>query len=453
MRGRDTQTHKHYVLGQVKVKPRREGTEDRNRSNLCVISAVPTAPSAAVGSPSGDATLDEHDHPSGEPDPRQLAEELRRTRAELAVARRETAEAQARAEVAERPAAILSDLAAAPGALWVADAESGQGLYVSAGVGGLLGVVPEDVLPEAGRWLGRVHPDDRNAVASRFGTLCRGTSAEVTYRVLPPDEGRAGAADRPAARWVSDLGFPITDDRGRVRRVAGFARPAGGEGGEEGLRRLLLAELNHRVRNALAAVQSVAATTARSAADAGSFWEAFAGRLRAMARAHDVVAGRGWTEGADLRALLEAELTPYLHTSGANGPRAELSGPRVRLGPATALALALALHELATNAARHGALSVASGRLRVHWSLAADPSVGPFPSSRLRLDWLEEGGPAPASPPLRRGFGTRLLSSALPAQLGGRVSLHFAPSGLHAVVEAALPTPGEPVYAPPPARR
>ncbi len=413
-----------------------------------VLATVP----AASGSPSGEAALDERSHPSGEDDPSQIVEALRLARAELAAARQEATEARARAERAEKSAAILSDLTAALGALWVANADSGEGLYVSDGVRGLLGVSPDDVLPEAGRWLARVHPDDRDAVANRFNTLCRGKPAEVTYRVLPPDEGRAGAAGRPAARWVSDLGFPIMDDRGRVRRVAGFARTAGCEGGEEGLRRLLLAELNHRVRNALAAVQSVAASTARGAADAGSFWEAFAGRLRAMARAHDVVAGRGWTEGADLRALLEAELAPYLQTAGAHGPRAEISGPPVQFGPATALALALALHELVTNAARHGALAVASGRLQVRWSVSAESPVDRSSPSRLRLDWLEQGGPAPA-PPLRRGFGTRLLSNALPAQLGGRVSLDFAPSGLHAVIEATLPSLGEPVYAPPPAHR
>ena len=200
----------------------------------------------------------------------------------------------------------------------------------------------------------------------------------------------------------------------------------------------------------LAAVQSVASSTARSAADPRSFWEAFAGRLRVMARAHDVVAGRGWTKGADLRALLEAELAPYLYVAGPGGPRAELDGPPVRLAPAAALALALAVHELATNAARHGALSVATGRVRVRWVSAGSPATDPSSVPRLRLDWVEEGGPPPISPPLRRGFGTRLLEGAPPSQLGGPVLLCFNPSGLHAAVEARLVPIGEPVYAPPP---
>ena len=389
----------------------------------------------------------QEDAPSGEQDPHRLTKELRRTRAELATAREAAADANMRAEAAETSTAALSDMAAAaPGALWVAEAASGRGIYISPGVGDLLGVAPEEVLPEAGRWLGRVHPDDRAAVADRFETLRRGEVAEVAYRVLPPGSGLAGAAARSAALWVSDLGFPITDAHGRVQRVAGFARSTTGSAGEEGLRRLLLAELNHRVRNALATVQSVAAGTARNAVDPRSFWESFAGRLRAMARAHDVVAGRGWTEGADLRTLLEAELAPYV--AGADGPRAELDGPAVRLGPAAALALALALHELATNAARHGALSVAGGRVRVRWqALDAAPAT-----PRLRLDWVEEGGPQ-VLPPKRKGFGTRLLASALPVQLGGHVALQFNASGLHAVVEAALMPADKPVYAPPPTRR
>ncbi|RYJ04455.1 MAG: histidine kinase, partial [Acetobacteraceae bacterium] len=171
---------------------------------------------------------------------------------------------------------------------------------------------------------------------------------------MPRGDGATGATSRAAACWVSDLGFPIIDAKGRVRRVAGFAHAAEGGAGEEGLRRLLLAELNHRVRNALAAVQSVAAQTARAAPDPRSFWETFAGRLRAMARAHDMLAGRGWPEGVELRALVEAELAPYRHAAGPAGPLAEIDGPTVHLRPAAAVALALALHELATNAVRHG---------------------------------------------------------------------------------------------------
>ena len=384
-----------------------------------------------------------------QPDPHLLQEELRRTKASLVEARQEAVEAKAQIEAVRSADNMLSDFAAsAPGALWVADADTGRGVYVSPGVGRLLGVAPERVLPDAGRWLGVVHPDDRPAVTARFDALRRGEAAEVAYRVLPPDDGVADATGRAAALWISDLGFPITDAEGRVRRVAGFAHAAEGGSGEEGLRRLLLAELNHRVRNALATVQSVAAQTARAATNPQSFWEAFAGRLRAMARAHDMLAARGWPEGVELRALVEAELAPYLQAAGPSGPLAEVEGPSVRLRPAAAVALALALHELATNAARHGAFSVPTGRVQVRWTCQEKgaPRVREAGALWLRLEWAETGGPQLTTEPARRGFGSRLLMSALPAQLGGRVRLDFESGGLHAVLEAALTPVGEPLY-------
>jgi len=383
-------------------------------------------------------------------DPGQLREELRRTRAALVVARREAAQAKAQADAAN---SVLTEFAAgAPAAIWVADATNGQGIYVSPGVGRVLSVPPEEVLPEAGRWLGLVHPDDRPAVVARFERLRRGDAAEVAYRLLPRSEGAVGATGRAAARWISDLGFPIVDSRGQVRRVAGFAYAADGDGsgGEEGLRRLLLAELNHRVRNALAAVQAVAAQTVRAAPDPRTFWEAFAGRLRAMARTHDMLAGRGWPEGVDLRALVEAELAPFLHAAGPSGPRAEVDGPAVQLKPATAVAMALALHELATNAARHGALSVPTGLVRVTWTLGepAAPSGNRSAARPMRLEWTESGGPPLARTPVRRGFGARLLTGALPSQLGGRVALDYDPAGLRAMLDTQLPPLEEALYEP-----
>ncbi len=386
--------------------------------------------------------------PDEEADRAALAEELHRTRAELETTRRAAAVAIAKGAADDEAGSALSDfVTAAPGALWVADAPSGRGLYVSPGAAELLGAPPEALLPEAGRWLGLVHPDDRAAVERHFAALQAGEVSELAYRILPPGNGDGGAASRPAAHWVTDLGFPIHDAGGQTRRVAGFTRSSEGSPGEEGLRRLLLAELNHRVRNAFAALQAVAAQTSRFAPEPGRFWEAFAGRLRAMAQAHDMLAGRGWTEGAELRALLELELAPYLHVAGTAGPRAELDGPPVRLGPSVALALALALHELATNAARHGALSAVSGCVRITWRLTTPRQDATTAFGRLRLEWQELGGP-PTHPPERRGFGSRLLTGALSAQLGGRVCLRFAETGLRAIIEASLPPP----YAPPDAK-
>ena len=333
---------------------------------------------------------------------------------------------------AEHGELIQSFAEAVPGALWVADAHTGQGRYISPGLEALLGTPIEAVLPEAGRWLRLVHPDDRAAVTTRFEAVRQGETAEIEYRVLPPTQD-GGGSGRP--RWVRDLGFPIRS-AGQVRYVAGFVADAAERRGDEGLRRLLLAELNHRVRNTLAAVHSLAAQTARAAPSPSAFWSAFGGRLFALARAHDRLSVGGWASGAELRALLETELAPYL---GAAGPHAVLDGPPVQLEPGYAVALALALHEMVTNAVRHGALSVPAGQVEVRWQIGQPQSergsvVGPL----LRIEWLERGGPPLPGPPAQRGFGSRLLERNLPRQLGGQVELRFHPDGLRAAISVPL---------------
>lgn len=325
---------------------------------------------------------------------------------------------------------------AVPGALWVADARTQEGKYVSPGLEALLGVPPKAILPEAGRWLGLVHADDRAAVAARFAAVLRGETEEVEYRVLPPP----GATGPGQPRWVRDLGFPIRA-AGRIRYVAGFVADAAERRGEAGLRRLLLAELNHRVRNTLAVVHSLAAQTARVSPSPRAFWSAFAGRLFALARAHDRLSEGGWASGAVLRTLLEAEFAPYLGAGGSDpSPRAMLNGPLVCLEPGLAVALALALHEMVTNAARHGALSNPAGRVEVRWRVVQPSSTGhgAVDDAWLRIDWLERDGPPLSGPPAQRGFGSRLLERDLPRQLGGKIALRFDPPGLTAAIAVPL---------------
>ncbi|TDH60501.1 PAS domain S-box protein [Dankookia rubra] len=370
------------------------------------------------------------------------AERARADRLELALngLREAKAELEQRVVDLERKAdqgALLQSFAeAAPGALWVADARTGQGRYVSPGLEALLGTPAEVVLPEAGRWLGLVYADDRAAVTARFEAVRRGETAEIEYRVLPSTQD-GGGSRRP--RWVRDFGFPIRT-AGQVRYVAGFVADADERRGEEGLRRLLLAELNHRVRNTLAAVHSLAAQTARAAPSPSASWSAFGGRLLALARAHDRLSEGGWAAGAELRLLLETELAPYLSAAGpAAGPRAMLDGPPVQLEPGSAVALALALHEMVTNAVRHGALSTPAGRVEVRWQIAQFQSeYRSAEGARLRIEWLERGGPPLAGPPAQRGFGSRLLERNLPRQLGGEVELRFDPAGLQAAISVPL---------------
>ncbi|HYC04197.1 MAG TPA: PAS domain-containing protein [Azospirillaceae bacterium] len=178
---------------------------------------------------------------------------------------------------------------------------------------------------------------------------------------------------------------------------------------------LLMREVDHRAKNALAVVQTVVRLT--RAEGQREFLEAVEGRIAALARAHGLLATGGWS-GAGLRTLVEEELSPYV---GDGHGGAEVSGPEVTLAPDSVQPAAMILHELATNAAKYGALSHPGGRVRLSWT--------PAPDGGLVLDWREEGGPPLAGAPARRGFGSEMVTAAA-TQLGGRAESVWHPAGL-----------------------
>lgn len=191
---------------------------------------------------------------------------------------------------------------------------------------------------------------------------------------------------------------------------------------------LLIGELNHRVKNTLATVQSIVTQTLRTNATSEDAKEAVQMRLLALSRAHDVLTRESW-EGADLIEVVTRALEPY-QTSNEN--RIHLGGPHVRLTPRMSLALAMALHELATNAVKYGALSNKIGIVEVSWTVengAAPP--------RLNLRWVERGGP-PVKAPSRRGFGSRLIERSLAQDLDGHVEIAFVPTGVVCTVDAPV---------------
>ena len=189
-------------------------------------------------------------------------------------------------------------------------------------------------------------------------------------------------------------------------------------------RDLLLQELDHRVKNTLASVQSMAVQTLHGSADPRAFYATFEARLLALARAHTLLAQEGW-QGAGLRVLIETTFAPYDDEARR---RCSLSGEDIQLPSQTALALARGLHELATNAAKYGALSVPTGRVAVSWRMEGD---------HLHLTWVESGGP-PVKPPERRGFGSRLIEKGLALELSCEVGLDFDPAGLRCTIVVPL---------------
>jgi two-component sensor histidine kinase len=188
--------------------------------------------------------------------------------------------------------------------------------------------------------------------------------------------------------------------------------------------RLLLHELNHRVKNTLATVQSLASQSLRNAGSLKDFGAKFMSRLLALSATHSLLTQGQW-EHAPLSELLRNELKPY------GEERFATSGADVQLPPRIVLPLGMVFHELATNAAKHGALSVPGGRVHVAWSVDDRQC--------LRLEWREEGGPA-AQKPNAEGFGSRLLDRTVSGELAGRYERQFRSSGL--VCRIAVPLPG-----------
>jgi two-component sensor histidine kinase len=195
--------------------------------------------------------------------------------------------------------------------------------------------------------------------------------------------------------------------------------------------RLLVNELNHRVKNALATVQAIAAQSLRGADVAPEARERFLARLMALARANDLLVAENW-EGAGLMAIAVEVASPH----GA-GERFSIAGPAIRLTPQAATVVALTLHELATNAAKYGALSTPEGRVALSWKIEAGQGEGANGVRRLRLEWLESGGP-PVRPPARTGFGTQMIERGLAGGLKATVKLDYAPTGLAFSLSAPL---------------
>ncbi len=225
----------------------------------------------------------------------------------------------------------------------------------------------------------------------------------------------------PEERFVDFIYQPIDGPDGQVAGVFVEGSDVTARVIGDRQQKLLLDELNHRVKNTLATVQAIADQTLRTNADPTHFRRDFEARLMALSATHDLLTATSW-RSAPLRDVAQQEFRPY----GAE--RYSLEGPPVALSSAETLALGMLFHELATNAAKHGALSSGAGVVEVTWGLE--------PDGALAIDWRERGGP-PVTPPSRRGFGSRLIERSL-GQLGGAARLDYDPAGVRCHIRMPL---------------
>ncbi|UIJ70351.1 MHYT domain-containing protein [Aurantimonas sp. HBX-1] len=226
------------------------------------------------------------------------------------------------------------------------------------------------------------------------------------------------------ARWVNVRGRAVIGDGGKPRRMIGVVldvtdrhQAFAAVTQSERRQRLMINELNHRVKNTLATIQSIASQTAQRAQSPEDFRRSFEGRLLALSETHNALTRGGW-EVACLREIFEHELKPY------SREQIRLDGLSLPLGPREALALGMVIHELATNAAKYGALSDPAGTLDIRWTLRQEKAEEDI----LAIEWSEQGGPA-VQPPSRKGFGSRLLHLSIEKELGGKAELLYGSEG------------------------
>ena len=261
-----------------------------------------------------------------------------------------------------------------------------------------------------------VHPDDAEITRVRRRDAVRGGDVfDVTFRMVRPDDGHM--------LWLRMAGIITRSASRRPLTITGVVEDVSQTHLEEDQRQQLMAELDHRVKNVLAAVQVLAQQTAKRTTSLDAFLQTFGGRLKAMAAANELLTAARW-RGAAIDHLAAAEL-------GAIAPgQASWEGPELFLTPRAANALSLALHELATNAVKHGALSGPKGRVLVEWRRARR-------AGRVTVTWSERGGPG-VRLPSRQGVGMQVLDRALGGALGGRTELDWRPEGLVCTLHLSL---------------
>ncbi|MDO5705273.1 MAG: PAS domain-containing protein [Paracoccus sp. (in: a-proteobacteria)] len=312
---------------------------------------------------------------------------------------------------------------ASPDVLWIRDAVTLAWTYLSPAFETIYGMPRERALAgdSFANWLDLILPEDRDGALTMIRRVTAGERTSFEYRITRQSDGRV--------RWLRDTDFPITDEFGRVISIGGIGHDITAEKETAAQMNVLVAELQHRTKNLMGVVRSITERTLRTSTDLAGFEERFMDRLAALARVQAMLSRLHEWERIDFDDLIRSEFAAF----DGEG-RVVLDGPPgILLRSSTVQTLGLALHELATNAMKYGALRTPEGKLAVRWRLERDAEDVRW----LHVDWRESGAPIPpmaAFLPASGGLGRKLIEQALPYQLGARTTFDLLPEGLHCTV-------------------
>ena len=274
------------------------------------------------------------------------------------------------------------------------------------------GLPPEAANESHEDWVARIHPQDRERVLGHFENtvFSREQDYEVEYRIIRPSDGEV--------RWIMAKAEIERDEEGNPLRLVGAHIDITARRSAEEQRELIARELQHRIANMFTVVSSLVTMAAGAEPAARGFADEIVGRFGALHRAHSLVLDKDGPGGDTLASLLGRLVSPYV---GYGTERIVIAGDDPAVGRSAATAIALVVHELATNAVKYGALSVPEGSVRIEIKSCPETTS---------LRWAEQGGPAVANAPTRQGFGSVLVERAARAQLAASLTLDWEPSGL-----------------------
>lgn len=331
--------------------------------------------------------------------------------------------ARAEAALRESETRFAQFAEASSGALWIRDAKTLVMEYVSPAIARIYGIAPDAFLGDVKLWAAAILPEDRDIALEHIERARQGEAVVHEFRIQ--------RATDQAFRWIRDIDFPLLDEHGRVQRIGGIAEDISETKLALQHQGVLLAELQHRVRNIMAMIRSITARTGERAESVPEYASLMTGRLLALARVQALLT-RAANISVGIRTIVHDEISVQAHDD-----QYDLDGPDITLSAKAAEILTLVVHELTTNALKYGALSVSDGEVRVQW--AAFEQRG---QSWIGLDWTEAGAPGQpdvaVGKPRRRGFGSELIERRVSYELGGRGHIVIEPGGARCRLEFPL---------------